>query len=265
MNKLGRFQVILNETLDLLKWNHVSLGGEIFRLLFDLSFDSLKAAETANSLEHPLVVLKHMIEIAQSEDFNILNAGAISILHDISPVEKIRRADVIAESDENKRNLLEQKRRQHRTLHMREGSALAQKKLLLLNDYMGYVLYNDEDIEEICEVIRIHDNPSIGIPIPNENRLAVSFREADRLYMLSDEGFAFDISRDRKLIENEIDSHKLAIHRFEHVIERFREERNLYSINDGPFQDEFLFFRTKEGYNIYQRYVDERKAQLAIL
>lgn len=264
MDEMGRYHNLLNDVLKPLESDKSSLGGEIFRLLFLLSFEDLKRAEVGNPLEHHLIVLRHMVEIVQEENLNTRNAGAIAILHDIGPVEKIRKADVEARETEDQKRLLEQRRRQNRTLHMREGSALAQRKLLLLNDYLGRIFYRDEDIEVVCEVIRIHDNPSIDITIPKDNHMAVSFREADRLWMLSDEGFACDLRRDKEGIKGDIDDVTLASKRLDHVIKRYREERNLYSAADGPFQDKALFFRTKAGYKIYCRYVQERKSQYGL-
>ena len=264
MRELGRYHKLLNDIIKPLQSDESTLGGEIFRLLFLLSFDRLKQAELGNPLDHHLIVLKHVIEIAQKENLSILLAGAIAILHDIGPIKKIRVADVETEENVDQKNLLEQQRRQSRTLHMREGSALAQKKLLLLNEYLGKIFYDDKVIDTVCEVIRIHDNPSLDIPIPKENHMAVSFREADRLWMLSDEGFACDLHRDAEKIKGNVDFIALASKRLEHVIKRYQEERNLYSVTNGPFQDEKLFFRTTAGYQLYQQYIQDRKQQYGI-
>lgn len=255
---------LLNEILKSLQLESKIFSGEIFRLLFILSFDKLKNAEVGNPIEHHLNVLKNMIIISKEENLNLIIAGAIAILHDIEPIKKIRVADVEAEMNEDKKRLLDQQRIQNRKLHMREGSALAQKQLLLLNEYLGKTFYKDKDIDIVCKVIRIHDNPSIGIPIPKENKMAVSFREADRLWMLSDEGFAFDLRRDSEKMKGNAVNNALASKRLEHVIKRYQEERNLYSNKDGPFQENKLFFRTKAGYRLYQQYLQDRKHQYGI-
>lgn len=264
MNELGRYDNLLSKVLKPFQTDKLNLGGEIFRLLFILAFDDLKRAEAGNPLDHILVVLKHTIEIAKKENFShseMIHACSIAILHDIASVKKIRKADVENIEDEDGKRILEQKRKQSRTLHMREGSALAQRKLLLLNDYLGKIFYTDDDIDAICEVIRIHDNPSLGIPLPNDNRLAIVFREADRLWMLSDEGFAYDLQQDTRGIKALMDVSLLASKRLKHVMRRFQEERKLYSADDGRFQDNSLFFRTSAGYSIYHRYIRERMGQ----
>jgi hypothetical protein len=255
---------LLRDILKQLQLDSSNPESEIFRLLFILSFDKLKNAEITNPLEHHLIVLKNMIIISKEENLNLLVAGAIAILHDIWPIEKIRVADVETEEDTNKKKSLDQQRIQNRILHMRDGSALAKNQLLLLNEYLGKVLYTDKDINTACEVIKIHDNPSIGIPIPKENKMAVSFREADRLWMLSDEGFAFDLRRDSRKMKDNTDNRSLASKRLEHVLERYQQERNLYSNEDGPFQDNKLFFRTRAGYRLFQQYLQERKHQYEI-
>lgn len=266
MKEIGRYDNLLNRVLEPLHEDKSSLCGEVFRLLFIISFNDLKRA--GNPLEHYLIVLEHMIEIAEGEDFTnseMIHACSIAILHDIAPVEKIREADIGAkELEDDEKRVLEQRRRQNRTLHMREGSVLAQRKLLLLNDYLGRIFYKDRDIDTICEIIRIHDNPSIDTPIPKENHLASAFREADRLWMLSSQGFAYDLQKDMQGIKEPISISLLASRRLNHILKRFQEERNLYSVDDGPFQDSLLFFRTKAGHDIFLRYLHERIDQYGL-
>lgn len=261
MNNLGIYHTLLTNSIVSFKSDPRSCHGECFRVLFMLSFGDLKQAEVGNPLIHHIVVFQHMVQIAREEDIDMLQAGAIALLHDIAPIKKIRVRDVDLEPDENKRQLLKQQRWQHRTLHMREGSAIAQKKLLLLNEYIGKPIYSDEDIDIVCEVIRIHDNPSIFIPIPKENRLAVAFREADRLWMLSDEGFKCDLRRDLERLNDQSAKNNLARKRLDHIITRFQKERQLYFEEDGPFLDSMVFFRTKAGYTIYQQYLHQRENQ----
>jgi hypothetical protein len=211
-----------------------------------------------------LIVLQHAIRIAREQDLNVVNAGALAILHDLGPVEKIRKADVELAPDPQEKAVLEQKRRQNRILHMREGSALAQRKLLTCNEYLGRPFFTDDDIEEICEVIRIHDNPSIDVPIPRGNRMAVSFREADRLWMLSERGFAYDLLRDMEASQENADRPALAAARLSHVTRRYQQERHLYPPAEGPFPDNSVFFRTKAGHELYLQYAAERRRQYGL-
>lgn len=229
---------------------------QVFRTIFLLSYEDLKRAEVGNPIEHHLIVLEHMICIAKKEKLNLLNGGAIAILHDISPVEKIRVADVETEDDGKEEE--EIRRRVARKLHMREGSGIAQRKLLLTNDYFGTTVFSEVDIDQICEVIRIHDNPSLPVGLPLDNKMALSFREADRLWMLSQRGFAVDLERDKKKKGN-IENSELVESRLEHVLERYHDERyNCYPKVMEGFVNNKLFFRTDEGYRILCCYVKER-------
>ena len=94
--------------------------------------------------------------------------------------------------------------------------------------------------------------------------MAIAFREADRLWMLSKEGFECDLRRDIEKFHDKTKNNELASHRIKHVIERYKDERKLYSSSNERFQDEYLFFRTKAGFDLYLKYVKERKNQYKI-
>lgn len=223
--------------------------------LFEICFDDLKKAEVGNPMSHHLIVLKHMLKIAVAENFSqrhMRRAAALSILHDISAVEKITKEHVKVAYKKSKAegDALEFRRQQNRTLHMRDGSALAQRRLIDLNESFGEVIYDAHDIDAICDLISIHDNPSLDKPIPRSNRMMVAFREADRLWMLSIEGLRSDLKR--KCIKTP--TNKEVLCQFEHNLSRFKDERDLYDPSDGPFVDSETFFRTQEGWRICQQY-----------
>ena len=118
-------------------------------------------------------------------------------MHDIAPVDKITKQMIEKARARNPQEAegLELCRQQNRILHMREGSAMAHRKMLELNDALGRVILDGDDIGAICEVIRIHDNPSLDIILQRRDWLAVAFREADRLWMVTDEGIRADLER----------------------------------------------------------------------
>ena len=241
----------------------------VLRRLLMLVFADYVEAEAGNPVDHHLFVLRHMVSIACFEkysDTELLRAAAIAMLHDVAPVEKIPRGRVaeLTIRDPKAGEALEVRRKSNRTLHMREGSAMAQKRLLQLNHSFSEVVFSEEDIEVICEVIRIHDNPSIDIPIPTTMaglssrmaqiyKLAAAFREADRLWMITIRGVYVDIEREAKSLEDP----ELFRKQLEANLERFRDERKLYSESDGPFQDEEMFFRTAGGYTLLQNLLSE--------
>jgi hypothetical protein len=165
----------------------------ILERLVMLVFADWIEAEAGNPVDHHLCVLHHMMLIAAAEEYpdsELLRAAAIALLHDLAPIEKITKTMVkeLLTLNPEAGAALEVRRISSRTLHMREGSARAQRRLLQLNHSLGRVVFSATDIETICEVIRIHDNPSIGIPIPGSDKLAVAFREADRLWMVTMRG-----------------------------------------------------------------------------
>lgn len=229
--------------------------------LFEIIYSDLVNAVEGNPVEHHPIVLGHIMEIAKEEMSPYIlpkQAAALALLHDISPVKKIttQMVEEARKEDPEKGNALELERQQNRILHMREGSAMAHRRMLELNKRLGKIVFDAEAIDIVCEVIRIHDNPSLNIPIPRTNWLAVAFREADRLWMLTHEGILADLARKEKNANDPEAYHK----QLKSNIERFREERSLYrpiEPSEGPFCDDETFFRTRIGHRIYNRLYDE--------
>jgi len=232
--------------------------------LLAITYVDLRKAVVGNPIEHHPIVLSHMMEISMQEDLlriNVKRAAALSLLHDISSVEKITK-QMIKEARKvsaARADTLELRRQQNRILHMREGSAIAHRRLLELNESLEGIAFDAEDIDTICEVIRIHDNPSLDIPIHRENWLAVAFREADRLWMLTEEGIRADLERGE---EKNVNDDAACGEQLEFNMRRFREERALYrsvESTEGPFCDNETFFRTQAGHAIYRRLYQEGK------
>ena len=135
--------------------------------LFQMIYQDLCEAVLGNPIEHHLIVLRHMLKIAAAEKspyIPLKQAVALALLHDISAVRKITTQMVDDEraKDAARGNALELERQQNRILHMREGSAKAHRYLLKLNADLGKVVFDANAIDTICEVIRIHDNPSLA-------------------------------------------------------------------------------------------------------
>jgi hypothetical protein len=192
-----------------------------------------------------------MVEITSQEGKStqtITCGAALALLHDVSAVEKITKqmVDDAREKSESEGDARELRRKQNRILHMREGSAMAHRALLDLNESAGRVVFDAEEMDQICEVIRIHDNPSIGVPIPRQNWLAMAFREADRLWMATEEGICADLERARKPADD-----AAYLKQLDRNVSRFREERSLYSSTNERFIDGETFFRTKSGHALF--------------
>jgi predicted NBD/HSP70 family sugar kinase len=269
---LRRVTAAPDKHFEMLEWALEPIGPEraakllpALRRLLMLVYRDYHAARAGNPPDHHLFVLRHIMIIAAGERFSdaeLWRVAAIAMLHDVSNVEKITKGMVaeLRQIDPNAAAALEVRRKSNRTLHMREGSSKAQRMLLELNESLGEAVSSAEDIEAICDVIRIHDNPSLDIPIPGSNRLAVAFREADRLWMVTIRGVRCDVIRkgknpeDRELFHNQIDEN----------LTRYREERLFYSDSEGPFTVEGMFFRTATGGRLLRDLLNEIEAQLGI-
>jgi len=225
--------------------------------LLTIIYRGLRKATIGNPMEHHFKVLEHMVEIAVQEGRSartITRGAALSLLHDVSAVEKITKEMVAnaGKKSQQEAEALDLRRKQNRILHMREGSAIAHRALLDLNEASGRIVFDADDIDAICEVIRIHDNPSLDIPIPRENWLAMAFREADRLWMVTEEGICADLFRKNKSVDD-----AACLEQLDHNISRFRDERVLYTSSDDKFVDDETFFRTCSGHAIFIRLRDQ--------
>ncbi len=253
--------------------------------LFGSILPDLEHAILGNPIEHHPIVLRHMLQIAASVKSPYLPvdvAAALALLHDIAAVPKITKqmVDDAKKDDPENAAILELERQENRVLHMRLGGAMAQRHLLALNKSQGRIVFDSRAIDNICEVIRVHDNPSLDIPINRSNWLAVAFREADRLWMVTHKGILADLARKddnvRKADEDTFAGQFRAVYatliernergideqdrdkyekQLQDNIKRFFEERELYrpfEPTEGPFCDDVTFFRTAKGHTIYR-------------
>ncbi|NUQ64018.1 MAG: HD domain-containing protein [Pirellulales bacterium] len=225
-------------------------------LLFDGVYSELEKGIEQNPIEHHLVVLKHAMEIAVSCGFDedaLKRAAAIAMLHDIAPVRKVT-SQAVAESQRIHGDVaaasLEELRRSLRIRHMEQGAEQARTQLLRFNRSSSEEYFNSADIDAICGVIAIHDNPSVGIPIPSGDLLAVVQREADRLWMVTLAGVETDLRRAGKDPANPV----LRKEQVQWNIDDFRKERKVYNESAERFCDAETFFRTKAGWEIYKKW-----------
>jgi len=233
--------------------------------LFDMALnpDQLLHDDVDNPPIHHTTVLAHMMEIAKGlsdrgkfDWKQVKQAAAIAILHDICPVARVTK-EMIDKAPEKDRPALQKKRKESVPVHMSEGAKMARAKLVELNRQMP--AFSADDIDAICDIIAIHDAPKLNIKMPRDNLMAIAFREADRLWMVTPAGVRSDLVRKPKkdpFVDPDDPDAQLA--QVKHSIERFKEERTIYDKNvDGPFQDDQTFFRTEEGFSIYRRYLSE--------
>ena len=128
---------------------------------------------------------------------------------------------------------------------MSQGSEVARQLLQQLRDD-----FDDVDVETICAIISIHDNPTIDVPIPREDALAVACREADRLWMQAPLGVRADLAR-AGVVEP---THQECVEQANKNLGSYRHERGLYDSGSEAFIDNDTFFRTRSGHQIFVRY-----------
>ena len=248
------YQTMIDNALNFLNNTEKKEISSLLYTLFEHVLDDLKQGVEANPIEHHLTVLQHALEIAKVEGFTALEikqAAALALLHDIAPTKKIT-TQMVEEADQGKKSEFDRLRKEYRKEHMKEGAMKARVRMQEVNEILGYEALTPEDIDVICNIIAIHDNPSNKIPISKDSRLAVAQREADRLWMLTELGIDTDLWRSGK----DITSVFLRQEQVEWNINAFKKERNIYDENQEDFCNNETFFRTQGGYKIYCRWCE---------
>jgi hypothetical protein len=232
------------------------------RLLFLIAFDRLKAAEVGNPVIHHLVVLRHAVLLALAEDLNPLVLGGAALTHDLAAVEKVRTADVAAQTDPVAARRLDAHRVQCRILHMREGAAGGQRMMAYVNQVAGNELFSPDVAERVFSMNSVHDDPTIDRPLPDEPDYH-AFRAADRLWQLA-EGFAVDMERDRRHPKYaHLGTRDLAANRLADIQRSYAKERRLYPVDAPRFFGETMF-RSGTAFDLYSRLVRGRMAEYGL-
>ncbi|MBF0479240.1 MAG: FAD-dependent oxidoreductase [Candidatus Omnitrophica bacterium] len=160
-----------------------------------------------------------------------------------------------------------------RNEHMEKGVFIAQILLEKFNkeDSDPDDKFSPEDIKEICALVGMHDNPGIAktyeteeykpyisgsadkLLIGKDKQLALIFREADRLWMLSYEGLIKDLMDSLLKGDNPLSVEKQLVNN----IAVFSDERKSYDATGkdyGNFKGD-TFIRTDTGYKIYKDFI----------
>ncbi|GEM_PF-6439515 len=196
----------------------------------------------AMDLYHTTTVIKNMEEIARREQLSPEKGKVLvttALLHDIG----YQTADIADYRTADKR-----------LAHMERGSKMVIDILPAINKRLGREYYSQEDIAEVSRIISIHDLPSTKKPLPSDDRMALTFRQADRLAMLQMIELAKNIG-DRSKPESRV----TPVEQLAHVIKRHTEERDLYEdVPRGTLFIEETLYTTEAGYNIFTRLILER-------
>lgn len=250
------------------------------RQLFEECYDYYLAVQEGNPIDHHIVVLRNAIDIAVEENFNqseINRLTSATLVHDIFSVEKMR----VGDHDSGD---YEVERKYSRAEHMFFSSIQASDILAKVNSN-SYL--SPTEIAWIQSVTAIHDNPSAGVPLPF-HKLILAFREADRLWMISEQGFKFDLLKNLRKeltkVEQKNEStlpipdnkiwndfakrecyfskaktntrhweivRELAEKHVTHVAQRYEDEALLYPPSQRKQQQKGTLFFTMTGYYLY--------------
>lgn len=229
-----------------------------------LTCENLLHNDAENPIWHHTKVLNLMIEIAAGQGYDWVEtrrAAAIAILHDVHPVPKItREMRDRAKKDPALKRLLDMENCRNRIWHMGIGSSKARGILEKLVEETGAAVLTRQDIAPICDIIAVHDCPSIDIGLPSECWLAVAFREADRLWMLTTEGIRADIMRKAKSSKGNKKANSLSacLAQLDSNLDSWKKERKRAYPKAKPkdFRPCSTILRTPSGYQIYKRLMD---------
>jgi hypothetical protein len=207
--ELTKANSLMNRAVAKLRAAGKETAAGLLEFLYPRTLPYLLDGRKSNPLQHTAQVVDFMVDLSLNENLperEAQKAVATALLHDIgyarSKEGKIRKADIDAEQDREKKEALRQQAIQARKAHMDAGAEIAGELLAQSPD-----LFTPGEVQEIQAVIRIHDNPSIQEYeevndgkwlLPPDNQLAQFLREADRLWMLSEEGIEIDLQRDKR-------------------------------------------------------------------
>ena len=228
--------------------------------LFERTLPYFTKGVVSNPLYHNTQVLDNMVQIGLGENLpfrELKNALIVALLHDIgnaiSEAVKVTKEQIKAAKnagDEQGAAHLKKLYEDFRSEHMARGPELVREVLKELTESKVVL---EEDVSLICEAVKIHDNPSIGLPFEFDNspraKMITVLREADRLFMVSYQGVVKDLMSDNKDINPENIKTKLASNMKKHT-----EEYKLYVDKGSPYVVGFqhgTLYRTPTGYGIF--------------
>ncbi|MDP6542810.1 MAG: hypothetical protein QGH60_02400 [Phycisphaerae bacterium] len=262
------------------------LGG-MLPLVFEAALPHFVAGRERNPIHHHTQVLDNMVRIGLVEcpsyrEFR--NAVLLALLHDVgnavSRRPKFKTDEVIAalEEDIHEGTVVALKAIAFRLEHMDHGPALARD---VLAPFVSGGKLGDDDVHFIGRAIAVHDYPSIekvlkeladktqistgyepgDFLLPFESspfgRLIEWLREADRLFMLTEQGVLKDLRDD----DEDATASNILI-RLDSNANKHVEEFELYRRVDRAegFRENTLY-RTLTGYNLFIEYPESVRAK----
>lgn len=263
-------------------------AGMMTRIL-TMSLPLFVEASEKTPVHHTACVVKMMARILLGEDASpaeIRRGVVAALLHDVGlarvAAEKMRKADILAAAPDRREAVIERAIAARRA-HMVHGAWMAETVLTAFNGWFGEGL-SPEDVAEVCRLVALHDNPSVqeyeemrghraGATwlLSLDDRLAMFLREADRLWMLTEEGIAADLELDLQKEQKALaaagrdpqDARPDREARIAANIARHREEAALYerALGGGAAAYGFIngtLYRTRTGYALFESLIPQR-------
>lgn len=211
-----------------------------------------------NRQEHEWVVFANVMRIAEAEGLSLSEkriATAFAFTHDSFPILRIMEQELRVATDDQKKALKEEKRRQRKE-HM-EGGAENARFLLsrLRHPGTSSALLSQEEIQRCVDIVGIHDLWKVDPPSPppTSDRLAIVCIEGDALWPLHPIGVLADLDRPDNLGRSKDMFDAAKWHeQLEQSLRTLTDYRPKWKdIADSDFIDGESIFRTREGHRLY--------------
>ncbi len=152
----------------------------LYQQIYDLALPYYRRGREAEDIHH-LVVTEIMMNLLKKTILDEEIMLATSLLHDIGYA-------TIAHDKKKDYGGRQQQYLPERIVkeHMTSGAKIAKKILFQLD-------FPKNKINDVCEIIATHDNPKLGLPLKTKEQKLL--READNLWMTTEEAFWIDVKR----------------------------------------------------------------------
>jgi len=274
----------LNSAIDRIESAEIT---DMLKAVFHAATPHFVVGRKHNPISHHTQVLDNMVRIClelQTPCRQFKNAAVLALLHDIGNAacqrQKIKTDQVLEAFADDPQKGAEAARNAiaFRLEHMDLGPELARS---VLEPFTGGDGLSDVDVHFICRAIVVHDYPSIAMLLkyladnteialeyaPEDfllrfdgssfGRLIEQLREADRLFMLTEQG----IMKDLREANKELTAANI-LARLESNAGRHLEEFELYKEAARP--EGFLhqtLYRTQPGYDMFVEFTESIRAK----
>ena len=167
---------------------------ELFQIV--LTEEYLLVSHNENTWWHEATVLSTAMKMSRGENLSWPTTRILAITSVVHDNRVLRRI-----TEEHLRNAqpaeqpgLERERKNTTRIHQDEGAQQAREIIDRANQQVTIGRIDEEEADEVCRIIQIHDAPKLSEGIPTRDLCAI-FRECDRMWMQTRRGLACDIAR----------------------------------------------------------------------